>query len=298
MRRATMSLFLAGAIALAIPQAMYAQRGGHSAGGGHASGFSGSGGIGARGFGGSFAGTGGFSAPRSFPAPRMNFPSGSTGFGSSRSFATYPQRSWPITRSPFGQLRAPAVNRGPYPSGANRPGVANNRSWGGQPSRGGRYPGKRYPYRPPYRRTVVVYASPLYATPWFGAWPYFGNWNDFGFDDSYASQANAAPDQSYAPQSESPSEPQEEAPPAYPGPAYQPGIATAAPGSEPALTIVYKDGHSQQVRNYALTRTTLLLLDDASSGRTQQISVEQIDLPATEQVNRAAGVDFSLPVRN
>ena len=77
-------------------------------------------------------------------------------------------------------------------------------------------------------------------------------------------------------------------------------MAPAAIGaaSEPAVTIIYKDGHSQQIHNYAITRSSLLMMDNASAGYSPQIPLEQINLPATEQANRAAGVDFRLPVSN
>jgi hypothetical protein len=270
MWRVSKSLPLVAAIALSLPLTMQAQRGGHaSGGGGHVGGFSGGGSMGARGFGGSFSG----SAPRSFQAPPVNFYSGQTRLAPS----TRPY-SFTAPRSAFGQLNTP-VNRGAYP------GVANNKNWNGH-----------YPYRPPYRNGYrygyPVYAN-LYATPWFGAWPYFGNWSDFS--DTSEPVASVAPDQSYAPEQE----PQyDEGRPAY-QPGYQPGYAPAAePSPEPALTIIYKDGHSRQVHNYALTPTKLLLLDEASSGRTQQVSLDEINIAATRQANLSSGIDFSPPIRN
>lgn len=195
-----------------------------------------------------------------------------------------------MARSPFGQLRAPAVRRGPYP------GVANSRTWGGQSGQGGRSDGHRRDYHSHYGYGYgyPVYASSLYGWPWYGAWPYFGNWDDSGYDSD--SDTSAAPAQSYAEPETVPEEEAEDRPAYQP---YQPAFAPAvAPVPEPALTIVYKDGHSQQVHNYALTQTTLVLLDDASSGRAQQVSLQEINLPATEQANRAAGVDFRVPIRN
>jgi hypothetical protein len=285
MRRALTSLFLTAAIVWVNSHLMLAQRGGgHGSSGGHASGFS-SGGFGTRGFGSSFGGSYLGSTPRSFPAPRMNFQSGSSAYNSyARPYAAYQQRSWPVARSPFGQLSAPTVSRAPYP------GALGSRSWNGYPSHGG-YPNGRRVYRSSYG---YGYISPFYSglvTGWIAPWPYFGNWDDI----SGTSDTGPAPDQSYAAEQQPPYEPENEAPMAY-----QAGYpsATETPASEPALTIVYKDGHSQQVHNYALTPTTLLLLDDAASGRTQQVSLEEINLPATQAANRAAGVDFSLPVRN
>ena len=290
MRRTLAILVLAGALILAAPT--FAQRGGHG-GGGHVGGFSG----GARGFGG-FSG-GSFSAPhagsfsgfatRGFSTPRMNF---SPGYGfSPRPYAAYPQRGWPVARSPFGQLSAPAARVG------TRSGLPVNRSWGGESWRGEHSDGHRPPYHSHYSYSYSVYATPAYAVPWFGAWPYFGNWDTLD-DNDYDSGADAAaaPAQSYSEPEPAPAE-EAEARPQYQS--YQAAVAPeAAPSPEPAVTIIYKDGHSQQVHNYALTRSSLLLLDDASSGRTLQVSVQEINLPATEQVNRAAGLDFRIPVEN
>jgi len=287
MQRVLTTLFLAGAIALTAPHSMYAQRGGgHGGGGGHVGGFSGGG----RGFGGSFSaphyGSPSGFAPRGFQAPRMNF-SPSSGF-TARPYAAYPQRGGPVARSPFGQLSAPAVRRAPYP------GAVNGRMGGGQSWHGEHSDGHRPPYRSYYSHTYSAYSAPLYAVPWFGAWPYFGNWDTLDSDSD--EDTGAAPAQSYAEPETAPAEEAEAQP------LYQPYQPAAAPGimpsAEPAVTIVYRDGHSQQIHNYALTQSALLLLDDASSGRTQQISLQEINLPATQQVNREAGVDFKIPVKN
>jgi hypothetical protein len=63
------------------------------------------------------------------------------------------------------------------------------------------------------------------------------------------------------------------------------------PEAEDAVTIIYKDGRSEQIHNYALTRTTLYVTDK----RRRDIPLDQIDLAATEKVNREAGVAFALP---
>ena len=80
-------------------------------------------------------------------------------------------------------------------------------------------------------------------------------------------------------------------------PVYPPAII-GSPGvaiSEPTVTIIYKDGHAEQVHNYALTPTKLLMMDNAGAGYSLQVPLSLIDLPATVQANRAAGVDFQLP---
>jgi hypothetical protein len=59
-----------------------------------------------------------------------------------------------------------------------------------------------------------------------------------------------------------------------------------------AVTLVFKDGRApEKIHNYALTRTMVYVTD----GRSQEIPVAALDLAATEQANRAAGVDFQLP---
>jgi len=313
MRRVITALVLAGAIALATPCAIYAQHGGGHAGGfsgGHSGGFSGghAGGFSGGGFSGPHfaAPSGGFgpggSTARSFPAPRMNFMPGPINSGVTRFSPSAPRPAGVFngTRSPFGQLSIPNVRRAPYPGGTrgwtNQPTRQSNNQWHNGDHNGGH--DDHHHYRPPYYGGVGLYTWPYsYASwsywPW---WPYFGNW-DSNYD--YPSDTTAAPaqypdqnsDQYYAPE---PSQQDNSRP------AYQPEIAASAVPAypEPAVTIVYKDGHSQQIHNYALTRTTLLMLDNASSGLSPQIPLDQVNLPATEQINRAAGVDFRVPISN
>ena len=55
---------------------------------------------------------------------------------------------------------------------------------------------------------------------------------------------------------------------------------------------MFKDGRpSEQIHNYALTRTTLYV----PGRRIREIPLEQIDLAATAKVNHEAGVAFQLP---
>ncbi len=59
------------------------------------------------------------------------------------------------------------------------------------------------------------------------------------------------------------------------------------------MTLIFKDGRApEKIYNYALTRTTLYVTD----AKRQEIPVAALDLAATEKVNRAAGVQFQLPV--
>lgn len=68
----------------------------------------------------------------------------------------------------------------------------------------------------------------------------------------------------------------------------------APPAEEDPVTIVFKDGRpNEHIRNYALTRTALYITTD----RVRTVQLADIDLPATEKVNREAGVEFQLPSR-
>jgi hypothetical protein len=62
--------------------------------------------------------------------------------------------------------------------------------------------------------------------------------------------------------------------------------------SQPNTILIFKDGHKQQVGNYAIVGTNLF---DLSPGRRQKIALGDLDLPATQKANDDQGVDFKLP---
>jgi hypothetical protein len=79
----------------------------------------------------------------------------------------------------------------------------------------------------------------------------------------------------------------------YQGP-YQGPVADAPVHAQPVTTLIYKDGRAPaKVHNYALTSTTLYALDGESR---QEIPLALLNIPATVDANRIAGVDFALPV--
>jgi hypothetical protein len=83
------------------------------------------------------------------------------------------------------------------------------------------------------------------------------------------------------------------APPPF-RPAYQGQIAAVPVHAQPITTLIFKDGRQPaQVHNYALTGSVLYALDGESR---QEIPLSLLDVPATVEVNRAAGVDFAVPV--
>jgi hypothetical protein len=62
---------------------------------------------------------------------------------------------------------------------------------------------------------------------------------------------------------------------------------------QPHTVLVFKDGHKQEIVNYAIVGTTLY---DLSDGRTRRVALAELDLPATVKQNDDRGIDFQLPV--
>jgi len=71
----------------------------------------------------------------------------------------------------------------------------------------------------------------------------------------------------------------------------------AAPVHEPealpieATVLVFRDGHHQEVTNYAIMGQTVYVFDN----RKQKIGLGDIDVPATIKLNDDRGVDFHIP---
>jgi hypothetical protein len=127
--------------------------------------------------------------------------------------------------------------------------------------------------------------------PWANGLPYTDDQGDAG-------APQPAPPQTDQPMVDYGQEPLDtqfaaNAPPAF-RPPYQGQVDFAPVHPQPATTLVFKDGRPPaQVHNYALTATTLYALDGESR---QEIPLSLLDVPATVAANRAAGVDFALPV--
>jgi hypothetical protein len=157
---------------------------------------------------------------------------------------------------------------------------------GTQPITGRRYPYPRTGYRSYYTRGVSFYPG------------YLGYGGFYGYpdDSSYEDQAQTAPAyqdvNAEAPPDSGYDQAYGQAPP--PRPAYQPEAAAApAVPDQPEITLLFKDGRPpQQVRNYAVTRTTIYVLDGE---RRREIPLDEIDLLQTEKTNRDAGLDFEIP---
>lgn len=114
----------------------------------------------------------------------------------------------------------------------------------------------------------------------------------FGYGNSLDEDSAPATDYRSQPPYENPPEvAASDAPPFRP--AYQPQAEWAPVHAQPATTLVFSDGRPPvEVHNYALTGKTLYALDGDTR---QDIPLSQLNVPATIEANRKAGVDFALP---
>jgi hypothetical protein len=123
--------------------------------------------------------------------------------------------------------------------------------------------------------------------------PGFYNWGDSdtsGYDGSgavpnylapYPDYGYGAPEEIPPPSAENRQRAAEAASPA------------SAPAPEQTLTVIFKSGRAPvKMRNYMMTAKVLTDLD---SQQHEQISMDQIDVAATQRVNSAAGVGFEIP---
>ena len=172
---------------------------------------------------------------------------------------------------------------------------------------------RRYPRRPydrgfgggyPYAYPYIGWAGyPVDLDPWlFGPDNYDSSDNSAQNSDAalyaqygpqypqYGSQDDAQ--QAYSPYPQQPAPPPAASPrPSYTGPS-EPSRGSAAAGNEEEVTVIFKDGRpAEKIHNYMLTSSTLTVLDP----HYRDIPLDQVDVGATEAVNRAAGVDFRVP---
>ncbi len=72
---------------------------------------------------------------------------------------------------------------------------------------------------------------------------------------------------------------------------------TQQPAELPPAVLIFKDGHREQVPEYAIVGSTIYASGDywQSGHWTKNIQVSALNLPATIQANQEAGIRFSLP---
>ena len=62
--------------------------------------------------------------------------------------------------------------------------------------------------------------------------------------------------------------------------------------AQPSTILIFKDGHRQQVGNYAIVGSNLF---DLTPGHRMKIALSDLDLEATQKANEDEGIDFTLP---
>lgn len=175
--------------------------------------------------------------------------------------------------------------------------------------------GSVYPYSYWYGSYPVVTG---YVNPWlfdncWSQWYGWSAWCDVDGYSSYSSDVPAPyreygtdPQQYYQNQNQNQNENQDQpaAPPTQPQrvpdaqptrPQYSPSSATSpvASSSAPTVIVIFNDGRPpEKIQNYLLTSRTLTVLDP----NYREIPLAKVNLAATVQANRAAGVEFRVPV--
>jgi hypothetical protein len=64
------------------------------------------------------------------------------------------------------------------------------------------------------------------------------------------------------------------------------------PESTPTATLVFRDGHSEQIQNYAIVGNTLWVFTEDHA---RKIPIAQINTDATERANEQRGIDLHVP---
>jgi hypothetical protein len=141
--------------------------------------------------------------------------------------------------------------------------------------------GYMYPYAPYYYGAYAPYALDYDYddSPYTG---YIAGTFNSNSGYAYPPQYSPSPNSSPAPVSSTP-EPQ----------SYQqqkPNRRASDELAEPTV-LVFRDGHRQEVANYAIMGPTLFVL----SGPRSRIPVAELDIPATERENQSRGLDFHVP---
>ncbi len=143
-----------------------------------------------------------------------------------------------------------------------------------------------------HRHSFPVVVAPYYYWPYYG-WNYGWNYPIDGYDPNAYQQPNQPVvvvvdpkssddrygDHSFNEERSSPPPQQAQAPPA------------PAPEQDPTL-LVFRDGHKQEIRNYAIVGP--MLWDFGAKG-THKIPLSDLDLDTTRKLNDERGVDFVLP---
>lgn len=169
---------------------------------------------------------------------------------------------------------------------------------------GGSFHGPRFGggfSRPSFHHPHFATRGRYFGYGGYYGYPYYGYPSYYDYDDeSYYPPDNYADDSAYAP---------------YQGDQQQqqaeidrlenevdrlrqeraPAVAAPAPAKADVRTLtelVFRDKHTQEVENYAITGQTFWIFDGQ---RTKKVPISELDIAATIKANDARGVDFELP---
>lgn len=180
-------------------------------------------------------------------------------------------------------VHPPSFQRGqprPWPGGAPARRIGGNRD-------------RRHRERYPAVYAGYPWLSFGYGVPVGYGLPYGDDLDDNGGPSPMPAQQADEPPVDYEPEPPSPEVAANGAPsfrPLYQGPPSQ----TAPVHAQPATILIFRDGRPpEKVHSYALTGSTLYALDGDLN---REIPLALLNVPATVEINRAAGVDFALPV--
>jgi len=204
----------------------------------------------------------------------------------------------------------PGMGAGFHPGGSGHPGSHGgwNNGWHGGSGWNGNWGWHGNGLRNPYWR--VRYGYPYYGYYGLGyGYPYWG-WSDFdsGYDNGYSNEAySSQPDYSQYPMYA------DVRSPGPPSATYASSdeleqirsevrrlkeqqtrsfASITPPANEPQTALIFRDGHSENVRNYAIAGNTLWVLDQSHA---RKVPLGSLDLPATRQQNEDRGVKFEAP---
>lgn len=146
-----------------------------------------------------------------------------------------------------------------------------------------------------------------WGSPWAWGWPWWGDDNSSSYEDDYNQNLAIAAEMNRQNLQEQQMLRQEQADGdqdaytnRYDGPrrSYQAeGNAQQAPEKKGSpmfsdTVLVFRDKHQEEVENYAIVGDVLWSF---TPGRTQKISLDDLDLAATEKANQDRGTTFRLP---
>jgi len=201
----------------------------------------------------------------------------------------------------IGGMRGPATGGrsfGGFPRGGMRAGPGfHGRPFGPRP---GFFPGRpffHHRYHPGYYGYGYGYSYPWWG--WYGDYGY----DDYGYDSPYYYPSDNYSADDYAHQNDAQQQQQAEIDRLNDEVARlrEERQARSSNPPQPAVRVwtdadmtrlVFRDKHTEEIRNYAIVGQTLWVFTE---DRTKRITLAELDLPATKKANEDRGVDFQIP---